>query len=128
MVIEKYRQLVTYMVIGLFSAGIDYLAYSILVDTFGIRYFIANIFSVHCGILSSFILNRQFNFKVKDNPIVRFISFYLVGLLGLVISSGLLILLVEAARLDKSIAKVISIIFVAMIQFVLNKTITFRIR
>lgn len=125
-VIERYRQFVTYMIIGLFSAGVDYLVYSVLVDVFGVRYLVANIFSVHCGILSSFVLNRQFNFKVKDRPLVRFIFFYLVGLLGLAISSGLLIALVEISRLDKSVAKIVSIVVIAIIQFILNKTITFR--
>lgn len=123
---ERYRQFVTYMTIGLFSAGVDYLIYSVLVDVVGIRYLVANIFSVHCGILSSFILNRQFNFKVKDYPLVRFVSFYLVGLLGLAISSGLLIALVEISQLDKSAAKIVAIVVVAVFQFILNKTITFR--
>ncbi|KKR22175.1 MAG: hypothetical protein UT50_C0001G0087 [Candidatus Moranbacteria bacterium GW2011_GWA2_39_41] len=126
-VFSKYNQLVIYLVIGGFSAGFDYLVFSILVNLFGIQYLIANIYSVNCGIITSFILNRQFNFKVRDRILFRMLSFYTIGLVGLFISSGLLIVMIEWLSYNKLVAKIISIIVIALIQFSLNKFITFKI-
>jgi putative flippase GtrA len=53
------------------------------------------------------------------------VSFYLVGVLGLAVSLFLLLLFVEWLSYDKQIAKIISIIVVALIQYLLNKHLTF---
>lgn len=89
-------------------------------------YLYANVIGVHCGTFASFFLNRQFNFKVKDKTLLRFISFYIVGLIGLAISSGLLVVLVEKMKLNELVSKAFTIIAVALIQFILNKYISFR--
>lgn len=75
---NKYRELILYGIIGALCASIDFGVYSLL--SLWIPYLVANIISVHFGIFCSFYLNRNYNFKVKDNTGKRFISFYLVGL------------------------------------------------
>jgi putative flippase GtrA len=84
------------------------------------------VISVHCGIFTSFFLNRQFTFKVKNKTLFRFISFYVIGLIGLAISSGLLFFLVEKIGLNELASKALTVIVVALIQFLLNKYISFR--
>jgi putative flippase GtrA len=125
-IFNKYNQLVIYLIIGGFSAGIDYLFFSILTHSFNMLYLIANIYSIHIGIITSFILNRKFNFKIKDKIMTRFLSFYLIGLFGLIISTGLLFILIEGLSYNKPLAKILSIIVIALIQFSLNKFITFK--
>jgi len=120
------KQLIKYGIIGCFCAGLDFLVYSFLVEIVKMNYLYANAIGVHCGIFTSFFLNRQFNFKVKNKVVVRFISFYLIGLIGLAISSGLLILLIEKIGLNELVSKAFTVIVVALIQFMLNKYISFR--
>lgn len=122
----RYKQLIKYGIIGAFCAGLDFLVYTILIQTNSLSYITANIISVHCGIFTSFFLNRQFTFKVKNKTAIRFLSFYIVGLIGLLISSGILILLIEKMYLNEIVSKIITIIFVALIQFLLNKHISFK--
>ncbi len=120
----RFRELVLYGLIGGLCATIDFGIYTLLGQI--MPYLWANIISVHCGIFCSFLLNRYFNFKVKDKPAQRFIIFYLIGLSGLGLSELLIFLLSEKAGWGYLIAKLFTVIVVALYQFVLNKFITFR--
>lgn len=122
----KFRNLILYGIIGIFSAGIDFLVFYMLVTILAVFYLIANIFSVTIGITISFILNRNYNFRVKDNVSKRFLMFTSVGLGGLLLSSALLYFFIDILAFDKVISKVLSIIFVVLTQFLLNTFITFK--
>lgn len=86
----------------------------------------ANVVGVNVGILTSFTLNRRYNFRVKDRAKQRFVTFYAVGLSGLAISSLMLYAMVDGLGLNEIVAKVITIVAVALFQFVVNSRITFR--
>ena len=122
----KSKQLIKYGIIGCFCAGLDFIIYSLLIQILAMPYLFANVISVHCGIFTSFFLNRQFTFKVKNKTLLRFISFYIVGITGLAVSSGLLIVFIEKMGIDELISKALTVIVVAIIQFLLNKYISFR--
>lgn len=124
--LRKNSLLLKYAIIGGISASIDFIIFSLLSNKFHIDYLLANIISVHCGIICSFILNRQYNFKIKDKTVKRFITFYFIGILGLGVSTLLLYLLVDVSEWNKIVAKLLTIIVVALLQFILNKTITFK--
>ncbi len=121
----RHRQLFFYGIIGGGCAFIDFCVYTVLCRL-GISYLTANLIGVHCGIICSFLLNRHYNFKVKDKVKLRFLSFYVVGLTGLAISSGMLYLLIDHYHFCEIYAKIPTIIVVAFFQFVLNKFITFK--
>lgn len=120
----KFRNLILYGIIGGFSATVDFLVYYLLTSYFEVFYLFANIISVTIGVIISFTLNKNFNFKVKDKIFKRFLIFVSVGFSGLLLSSALLSLFINI--LDLIISKFLSIIFVVIIQFFLNKFITFK--
>ncbi|MDR1878406.1 MAG: GtrA family protein [Bacteroidales bacterium] len=122
---HKYRNLILYGIIGSTSAGLDLLIYTLLLKA-GLYYLFSHFISIHCGILCSFILNRQYNFKTKDKTLYRFLSFYVIGLTSLLLSTGMLYLMIQIMAWDKMYAKLTTIIAVAILQFILNKFITFR--
>lgn len=122
----KFRNLILYGVIGGFSAGIDFVVFYSLTNILGVYYLVANIFSVTIGITISFILNKKYNFKVKDRVLKRFLIFISIGFGGLLLSSTLLYFFVDILILDKIISKILSIVLVVLIQFILNKFITFK--
>lgn len=123
--IYLFKQLFLYGIIGLFSSAMDALFFHFLVYRIHIYNVIANIYSVILGILISFFLNLNFNFKVKDKVLFRFCSFFAVGLFGLLLSTGI-ITLGEKAHWDIFITKIGSIFVVAAVQFILNKLISFK--
>lgn len=125
---SRFRNLILYGIIGGICAALDFAIYSALCYFDIIFYLWANIISVHIGIFTSFFLNRSLNFKVKDKTTQRFLSFYAVGLTGLGISELMLYLMVTVGGMNELLCKLISIVVVALIQFLLNKYITFRIK
>ena len=92
----RFRNLILYGIIGGFCAALDFGVYTALCYFDIMPYLWANIISIHMGIFMSFILNRSFNFKVKDKTTQRFLSFYAVGLTGLGISELMLYLMVTS--------------------------------
>lgn len=120
----RFRELILYGLIGGFCAALDFGVYTML--GLWIPYLWANVISVHCGIFTSFFLNRSLNFKVKDKAAQRFTIFYLVGLSGLALSEGLIWLLASQFAWNPILAKLLTVFVVALYQFLLNKFITFK--
>ena len=115
-----------YCIIGCSGACIDFIIYTILTLSFNINYLIANALSVSFGITNNFFFNTFFNFKKKDKLYIRFISFYTVGILGLFISEAVLYILIHNLQFDTTMSKIISIFIITIIQYLLNKYITFQ--
>lgn len=121
---SRYRDLILYGIIGGFCAALDFGLYTLL--GLLMPYLWANVISVHTGILCSFLLNRNYNFKVKDHIAHRLTVFYLVGLMGLALSELLIYLMATGYGMNYIIAKLITVVIVALCQFLLNKFITFK--
>ena len=79
---KKFRNLILYGIIGCCSSTLDFLLYSLFVSVFGWHYILSNCISVLAGITTSFTLNRNYNFKVKDKTRQRFAVFLSIGLCG----------------------------------------------
>ena len=122
----RFRHLILYGIIGAFSSGLDFLIYTLLVQLVGLQYLVANCISVVAGISTSFYLNRNYNFKVKDHTKRRFSIFLTVGLCGLVMSNLILYLCIDIMGMDKLISKLLSIVLVVFFQFLVNKYLTFK--
>ena len=71
---ESIRNLIIYGLIGGFSALLDWGVKALLHEVLGMNEFVANVISVHCGIFTSFMLNRHINYKKKDKTAKRFAS------------------------------------------------------
>ena len=115
-----------YAIIGCSGAFLDFIIFTILIKYVCLNYLIANIISIGVGITNNFFLNSFFNFKITDNMLTRFISFFSIGMLGLFISEGLLYMFIEKLGLNNILSKLVSIFIITMIQYTLNKLITFK--
>ena len=124
---KKFRVLILYGVIGCFASTLDFITFTILARYIGVYYLIANCISVLVGIITSFLLNRAYNFKVKDKIIRRFLIFFSVGLCGMLFSNFILWIGIDKLGADTIIVKILSIVIVVVVQFLLNKYVTFRV-
>ena len=124
---RKYRHFFLYCLIGCSGALLDYLIFLGLTDFLGMKeqYQWVNLLSVSTGILNNFWLNARFNFKKSDHLLKRFLSFYAVGMFGWLVSAGCLYVLIERMEIRSAIAKIVTIFVVTVLQFTLNKLITF---
>jgi putative flippase GtrA len=125
-IINNKLQIFSYAIIGGFSAFVDFSIFKTLIDLIGVKYIFSNIISVNFGIFTSYLLNMKFTFKLNDYLSFRFFKFYLVGLIGLAVSTLLLYIFIDFLGLDKIIAKLLIIVFVALLQFTINKLYTFK--
>jgi len=115
-----------YGIVGVFGLVVDMGVFYILHKMLGVNYIISNIVSSTIAVIHNFILNSVFTFKVKDKRLKRFVSFYMIALVGMAISSGLLAIMIDGFKMDSMIAKMISVFIVAIMQYFLNKKLTFR--
>lgn len=122
----KFRNLILYGIIGCCSSGLDFLLYTLFVSVFGWHYIVSNSLSVIAGITTSFTLNRNYNFKVKDKTKQRFSIFLTVGLCGMVASNLILWCCIDKMEMNKIVSKLLSIVLVVLFQFLINKYITFK--
>ena len=123
---KKFRDLILYGIIGSCSSGLDFLLYTLFVTVFGWHYILSNCISVLGGIITSFTLNRNYNFKVKDKTKRRFSIFLTVGLCGMLLSSLILWVCISQLSMNKILSKLLSIVLVVVVQFLINKYVTFK--
>lgn len=123
---QKFRCLILYGIIGCFSAGLDFIIFTAFVSVLGWNYIISNCISVLAGIITSFMLNRNYNFRVKDRPKQRFGMFLLVGICGMILSNTILWICIDEMGIEEVFAKLLSIVLVVFFQFLLNKYVTFK--
>ncbi|MBO7491515.1 MAG: GtrA family protein [Bacteroidales bacterium] len=122
---NKYRNFILYCLIGVVNTGVDFGVFTLL-RWFGLHYLVANLISYHCGIVCSFFLNKYYNFKVYDKSARRFLSFYMISLIAVGVSEGLLYLLIQVLSLNDLLAKLISMVIIAVGQFLFVKKFTFK--
>lgn len=125
-ILLKHKQFFIYAFIGMSGALLDYLAFVVMLRFLPIHYLIINFISTTLGISNNFFLNVRFNFKVRDRMFQRFASFYAVGMLGLAVASAMLYALIDLLHIPPSISKLLSIIVIVLLQYQLNKRISFK--
>lgn len=118
------REISLYGVIGGIAASTDGIVFYFLSQW--LNMYVSNFVSINLGITISFLLNMYVNFKVQDRVTQRACCFFTVGYAGLTLSMIILYIGVEVANLPKMDVKILSVFFVAAVQFTLNKLITFK--
>lgn len=122
---EDFVQLVKYVLIGVLGLVVDFEIYTILTH-FKMNVEIANIISSTCGIINNFLWNSYTNFKVHDRMILRFISYFIVGQITTVFTTVSLFIFVTKLGYPHLIVKIVATFVATLIQFVINKVVTFR--
>jgi len=118
-------QFILYCLCGGLGVSSDYLVYHLCVSS-GMWYQAANVLGYLTGTLLSFTLNRIITFRQRDRVLQRLALFLGVATVGYTASAILLWLLVEQAGLDKSLAKLLTLPMVVVLQFALNRRFTFQ--
>jgi putative flippase GtrA len=120
------RRFVLYCIIGLTGTTLDFCLYSALVKWTGMHYQIANAIGYASGTVLSFTLNVLLNFKTRDWLPLRFLSFCGVAFLGWASSAGILFVTVGRLGLDKYLAKLVTMVVAVLLQYNLNRLLSFR--
>jgi len=119
------KKFILYCIFGGLGVVTDLIVYYICVEA-AIWYQVANVLGYLSGTIVSFILNRKFTFKVSDQVILRLIKFLGVAIVGYIVSALMLLILIDFWSLDSKISKIITLPIVVLIQFTLNRVLTFK--
>lgn len=123
---EDFIQLVKYGLIGVLGLVVDFGIYALLTMLLKMNPELANFISSSCGLINNFFWNSYTNFKVNDHMLKRFIEYYIVGQITTVFTTVCLFIFVNLLHQDKMIVKVIATIVATLLQFGVNKAITFK--
>lgn len=133
----KNNQAFWFSVIGGINTSLDFIILFVLAS-FGVRIFIANIFSTGTTFIISFLMNKKITFKSVSNNkkelIREMVLFILVTLFGLwviqniVISTTMPIFenLLKNKRISLLLSKLIATIFSLIWNFILYKKVVFK--
>ena len=129
--LEKFKQLINsnigaYFLIGAFASTIDTGVFSVIHELTGLNVLIAHSISVPLAAITSFTLNLRYNFKKSDNVFYRLLSFLLIVILGYLLGGAIIAYSNFYLSINGSISKIISLPFVALLQYYLNSRISFR--
>lgn len=128
---QAFRQLISYALLGCVCSAVDMLVFLALTSTSDIEPLAANAASVTAGLTLSFFLNRQHTFHVMDSPARRYVVFICVGLCGMCVQELVIAALTTHAAAPLStplVAKLAALVTAGLMQFVLNRSVTFRQR
>lgn len=118
-------QFLLYCICGGIGVLSDYSVFYIAI-TMGGGYQASNAVGYLTGTLVSFVLNRKITFDVRDQTTRRLAMFLGVAGIGFITSALLLELLVNLLAVDARYAKILTLPVVVVLQFSLNRWITFR--
>ena len=132
----KNNQAFWFSIIGGINTALDFIILFVL-TSFGIKIFIANIFSTGITFIISFLMNKKITFKSVSNKkelIHEMVLFILVTLFGLwviqniVISTAMPIFenLLKNKRISLLLSKLIATIFSLIWNFILYKKVVFK--
>ncbi len=114
-----------YGFIGLSAVIVDYTVFYVLHNTLYWSAIIATAVSVSVATVYAFLLNAYFNFQQTNRLFVRFISYFAVSGIGLLISMLILFFFSEQNGFNSNIVKAASIPFIVALQYVLNVFVSF---
>jgi protoporphyrinogen oxidase/cellulose synthase/poly-beta-1,6-N-acetylglucosamine synthase-like glycosyltransferase/putative flippase GtrA len=117
--------MILYGGIGISAVVIDLSVFVILYNFFDVPPVIATILSVSIAMVYAFTLNAFYNFRTKDHMQARLLSYALVSGAGM-ITSALIIDMLARHGTDPNIAKMLSLPPIVFLQYVINKSLTFR--
>lgn len=122
----RHAQFLLYAIIGVGALVVDVSVFALLALGGGWHPLLAHTISTPTAAVVSFLANSFVNFKVTDRLLLRFVSFGVVTGIGYLVSTLIIWVCIDVLLLDPLLAKALSLPIVLVLQFTLNKRITFK--
>ena len=128
-IVYKYRTFWKFTIVGATNTVVDIVALFLLTRLLGISAVSANLFSVEIAIMWSFTWNSLWTFSqrnTQDSLLKRFLIFQFISLGGFVINQIMFVLFFEVIGIFDLFAKVLTVPFTLVFNYLLNSRWTFR--
>lgn len=120
--VQGYRFIVVGFMNAAIGLGVIYSSYNLL----HLNYKLSNILGYGFGIINSFIWNRRWTFKSRNNPGPEILLFFVMFGVSYALNLAVTVLCVEKLGIAPNIAQLAGIFCYTVSNFFLNKYITFR--
>lgn len=127
--IEKYKSVFRFIIVGCINTGVDFLTFALLYSTLKADKLVCQVGGYGIGIVNSFILNKLWTFnegKSKTNTTAQFVKFVGVNIVSLGISLVGLKFLSEKIYINIYISKIIVTAFLQIFNYVVYKGVIFQ--
>lgn len=121
------KQLTSYLGIGTFNTCLCLSLYYILIHKLDFNYIIASIIMYIFGVFVGYYLNSMVTFKAKIR-FHRLIKYSFVYVISLLLNIGFLFVFVDFIHLNKMLGQIITTAILTIINYILLKSIVFRIK
>ncbi|MBD5136814.1 MAG: YfhO family protein [Lachnospiraceae bacterium] len=123
------RETISYIIFGILTTAVDFVVYIMCSKLLGINYLVANIISWIAAVIFAFVTNKIFVFKSKSYSISTLINeipaFFSARFFSLIFSLVFIYMSVVLIGVNDIVAKIISCIFVIVINYILSKFFIF---
>ncbi|MCL1828862.1 MAG: GtrA family protein [Oscillospiraceae bacterium] len=125
--IKKHRRFITFGIVGCVNTLVDFSVFTLCSELAGTAPVPGHIVGYCCGIVCSFILNRNITFKDTSGSLIlsRFFRFVALNCITLCISTGLIAVL-TGAGMQKYAAKVAVAGVVMIMNYLGSKLFVFN--
>ncbi len=126
---HKYKEVLLYLFFGGCTTLVNIVSF-ILLRLFKINMYFSNGIAWFLSVVFAFFTNKIFVFESKNSSFSRniyeMVSFFLFRLLSLVFDMGFMFLMIDVIGCGELISKIISNIFVIIINYLFSKLIIFK--
>lgn len=123
---ETFKQAIKYGIVGVSNTVITAVVIWIMMKLFGFSDVVSNIVGYVAGVLNSFIWNKQWTFQSEAGWLSSGIRFGIVFGICYLLQLGLLLYLNQQLTIDPYYNQLIAMAFYTVINFLMNKYITFK--
>lgn len=124
-----FLQFFRYVFVGGIATVVDWGILFLLTDFARIHHLISAVIAFTGGLITNFFLSRLLVFKANEarvNAAMEFLSYTLIGIIGLGITELILFLLTDCGQLHYMLSKVIATVIVLAWNYIARKLIVYK--
>jgi len=132
---NEWKKMGEFGFVGLSGVLVNIGSLYLFTEYVGLYYIISSIVAIEISIVSNFLLNDCWTFKLKDksdtyrqNRFQRFFSFQCISIVGLIINIGILYFLTDFFGIYYLVSNLIGIIIVFFWNYLINRHVTWKLR
>jgi putative flippase GtrA len=121
-IVLRFRTELAYLVVGVMTTAVNYLAYFLLTGPLGVYYLAANVAAWVAAVLFAYLANRKWVFRSENKNILKEIWLFTASrIFSLLLETGLLYVAVDVFGLNEMIAKAIMAVVVVACNYITGR-------
>lgn len=127
---KQYREMIMYIIMGIFTTAVNISSFYILVEILDADYKTATVIAWILSVLFAYITNKIYVFQQKTSDMRSLLrelaAFFSVRLLSLGIDLGMMILLVSQFHTNETLAKILDNVVIVVVNYIASKWLVFK--